>query len=112
MRPGAALLLALPFAALAASPSSGSTPWDGPAFAAGAVVEETLVYRHHHPAIGSSERISYYFGGGAPTRRSRIALEAPVRLPLAYAIQGTGAQPVVADSGGRKHVALELRDLP
>ncbi|HVE86720.1 MAG TPA: DUF3857 domain-containing protein, partial [Myxococcales bacterium] len=83
-----------------------------PAMAAGVVVEEQITTRHRRPAIGPSERDTYYFGGGAPTRLSRWSVDLPAKLPFRYALQGTGAAARATQAAGRQHVAVELRDLP
>jgi transglutaminase-like putative cysteine protease len=83
-----------------------------PGIAQGSVVEELISIRRHRPAVGASERDAYYFGGGAPTRRSKVTIDLPAKLPFRSAVQGTGERPAVTESGGRRKVTVEVRDLP
>lgn len=82
-----------------------------PGMAPGAVVEELISIKHHRPAVGASERESFYFGGGTPTRRSKLTLDLPAKLPFHSAVQGSDAKPVVSESGGRRKVTVEVRNL-
>jgi len=83
-----------------------------PGMAPGVVVEELITIKHHRPAVGSSERESFYFGGGAPTLHSRLTLDLPAKLPFRSEVQGGDARPAVSESGGRRKVTVEMRDLP
>ena len=83
-----------------------------PGIAAGAVVEELISIKHHRPALGTSERESFYFGGGTPTRRSRLTIDLPAKLPFQSAVQGSDVKPVMSESGGRRKVTVEVRNLP
>src|SRR6185295_1553151 len=83
-----------------------------PGMAPGVVVEELISIKHHRPAVGSSERESFYFGGGTPTLRSRLIIDLPAKLTFRSEVQGSDAKPVVSESGGRRRVTVEMRDLP
>jgi len=84
-----------------------------PALEAGSVVEEEATVREEHPmfAVGTVRRA--FVGRDGPVREARVRVEAPRRLPLAWALRGgLAGKPEASTQGDRRTLAWRWEGLP
>lgn len=78
-----------------------------PGLEVGALVEQKTVLRDRRPFFGEGSVGRFYFGMGVPVFLSRVVLEAPEDVPLAWSVRGIDIEPDEDVEDGRRVVTFE-----
>jgi tetratricopeptide (TPR) repeat protein len=106
-------------ASLVEAAATGGTPSERrvvgaplPGLRAGSIVEQVITVRDTAPLFDAGAVYRFGFGGGSPSRRVRLRIEAPAALPLRFAVRGLDMAPVEAVRDGVRTLVFDRRDLP
>ena len=79
-----------------------------PGIEVGAVVEQTTILVDEEPFFVGGALQRFYFGSGAPTKKSRLVIDVPEGAPLRFAAMGFALDPKEDETaGGRRRVVFE-----
>lgn len=78
-----------------------------PGISAGVIVESEIVSHESRPLLAAAASGRFALGQIAPTRKTRVVIEAPRDMPLSHVVRGVEIAPKETDDGSIRHLVFE-----